>query len=77
MRHGISKRGGRLIHVTRHMVGLFQGMAGAKRYRQILSSEAARMDAGPEVIAKAFDAVLVRMDAGETDQGDSNEALSA
>lgn len=71
------EKGGRLIHVTRHMVGLFQGMAGAKRYRQILSSEAARMDAGPEVIAKAFDAVLVRMDAADTDQGDSNEALSA
>ncbi len=49
--------GGRLIHVTRHMVGLFQGFAGARRYRQILSAEAARPGAGPEVIAAAFAAV--------------------
>ncbi|OLP61464.1 tRNA dihydrouridine(20/20a) synthase DusA [Xaviernesmea oryzae] len=50
--------GGRLIHVTRHMVGLFQGWPGARRYRQILSSEAAAAGAGPEVILKAFAAVL-------------------
>jgi tRNA-dihydrouridine synthase A len=49
--------GGRLIHVTRHMVGLFQGFAGARRYRQILSSDATRRDAGPQVIAEAFAAV--------------------
>ena len=46
--------GGRLVHVTRHMVGLFQGVPGARRYRQVLSREAARRDAGPEVIAAAF-----------------------
>ncbi|SMD14614.1 tRNA dihydrouridine(20/20a) synthase DusA [Rhizobium sp. RU36D] len=46
--------GGRLVHVTRHMVGLFQGFAGARRYRQILSSDAARPGAGPDVIAAAF-----------------------
>jgi tRNA-dihydrouridine synthase A len=46
--------GGRLIHVTRHMVGLFQGVPGARRYRQVLSSEAAKRDAGPEVIRRAF-----------------------
>ncbi len=69
------ERGGRLIHVTRHMVGLFQGLAGAKRYRQILSSEAARTDAGPEVIARAFEAVLVRMEAGEADDADGGTAV--
>ena len=46
--------GGRLIHVTRHMVGLFQGVRGARRFRQILSTEAVRPGAGPEVIAAAF-----------------------
>tara|TARA_R110002020_G_scaffold34066_26_gene103751 strand:- start:22849 stop:23805 length:957 start_codon:yes stop_codon:yes gene_type:complete len=46
--------GGRLGHVTRHMVGLFQGVRGARRYRQILSADAARPGAGPEVIAAAF-----------------------
>ena len=49
--------GGRLGHVTRHMIGLFQGVEGARRYRQILSSDATRPGAGPEVIAQAFEAV--------------------
>ncbi|WP_156467996.1 tRNA dihydrouridine(20/20a) synthase DusA [Rhizobium sp. Leaf371] len=50
--------GGRLVHVTRHMVGLFQGWPGARRFRQILSAEATRAGAGPEVIFAAFAAVL-------------------
>ena len=50
-------KGGRLSHVTRHMVGLFQGMPGARRFRQILSSDATRPGAGPEVIAAAFSAI--------------------
>jgi tRNA-dihydrouridine synthase A len=49
--------GGRLNHVTRHMVGLFQGVRGARRFRQILSTESTRPGAGPEVIAKAFDEI--------------------
>lgn len=49
--------GGRLNHVTRHMVGLFQGYAGARRFRQILSADATKAGAGPEVIAAAFAAV--------------------
>lgn len=49
--------GGKLHHVTRHMVGLFQGLAGARRFRQILSTDANRPGAGPEVIAAAFAAV--------------------
>ncbi|OBZ93813.1 tRNA-dihydrouridine synthase A [Pararhizobium polonicum] len=50
--------GGRLIHVTRHMVGLFQGWPGARRFRQILSADATRAGAGPEVIAAAFEAIF-------------------
>lgn len=49
--------GGRLNHVTRHMVGLFQGIPGARRFRQILSSDATRPGAGPDVIEAAFAAV--------------------
>ncbi|ATN34476.1 tRNA dihydrouridine(20/20a) synthase DusA [Rhizobium sp. ACO-34A] len=49
--------GGRLSHVTRHMVGLFQGFAGARRYRQILSTDATKASAGPEVVAAAFASV--------------------
>jgi len=58
--------GGRLNHVTRHMVGLFQGFAGARRYRQILSTESTKPGAGPEVIAAAF--AVVDLDAGAKQQ---------
>ena len=52
--------GGRLAHVTRHMVGLFHGLPGARRYRQILSTDATRVGAGPEVLQAAFAAVEPR-----------------
>ncbi len=59
-------RGGRVAHVTRHMIGLFQGFPGARRYRQILSADATKPGAGPEVIAAAFAAVLAARSPGET-----------
>ena len=38
---------------------LFHFLAfGARRYRQILSTDATRPGAGPEVIARAFEAVM-------------------
>src|SRR5690606_29148768 len=46
--------GGKLGHVTRHMVGLFHGLPGARRWRQILSTDAAKPGAGPEVLQAAF-----------------------
>jgi tRNA-dihydrouridine synthase A len=49
--------GGRLSHITRHMVGLFHGMPGARRFRQILSTDANVPGAGPEVILRAFAAI--------------------
>ncbi|CAD7022831.1 tRNA dihydrouridine(20/20a) synthase DusA [Pseudorhizobium endolithicum] len=58
--------GGRLNQVTRHMVGLFQGFAGARRYRQILSTEPTKPGAGPEVIGAAF--AVVDLDAGAKQQ---------
>ncbi|QKC83883.1 tRNA dihydrouridine(20/20a) synthase DusA [Mesorhizobium sp. NZP2077] len=51
------EQGGRLGHVTRHMVGLFHGLPGARRYRQILSTDANRPGAGPDVLRTAFAAV--------------------
>lgn len=52
--------GGRLVHITRHMTGLFHGLAGARRWRQILSTDTTQRDAGPEVIQRAF--AEVRLD---------------
>jgi tRNA-dihydrouridine synthase A len=50
--------GGRLNAVTKPMLGLFAGVDGARRYRQILSTDAVRPGAGPEVIARAFEEVI-------------------
>ena len=47
--------GGRVNHVTRHMIGLFQGQPGARRFRQILSVEAYQPNADEQVIARAFE----------------------
>ena len=49
--------GGRLGNVTRHMIGLFTGIDGARRFRQILSTDANRPGSGAEVIFHAFQAV--------------------
>lgn len=44
----------RAHHITRHMIFLFQGVAGARKYRQILSVEANKLSAGAEVLEKAL-----------------------
>jgi len=49
--------GGRLSHVARHMVGLFHGLPGARRYRQILSTDANKPGAGSEVLQRALSEV--------------------
>lgn len=49
--------GGRVNQVTRHMLGLAMGRPGAKRFRQILSVEACRPDAGLEIFDHAAEAL--------------------
>ena len=49
--------GGRANHITRHMVGMFGGMAGARRWRQILSVEACKPHANGQVLFEALDAM--------------------
>jgi tRNA-dihydrouridine synthase A len=50
-------RGGRVAHVTRHMLGLFHGRPGARQWRRILTVDAARPDAGPDVLLRALRAL--------------------
>ena len=50
-------RGEMLTHYTRHLLGLFPGVRGAKHYRRILSEEARAPDAGIEVFMRALAAV--------------------
>jgi tRNA-dihydrouridine synthase A len=47
-------RGGRLQQVARHMLGLFHAQPGAKRWRQMLSQNMHRPEAGPELFFKAY-----------------------
>ena len=49
--------GGRLSHVSRHMVGLFTGQPGARRWRQILSTDATKPGATSAVLREAYAAV--------------------
>jgi tRNA-dihydrouridine synthase A len=49
--------GARLNSITRHMLGLANGRPGARTFRQILSVDAARRGAGPEVLLRALAAV--------------------
>jgi tRNA-dihydrouridine synthase A len=53
-------RGTRLHQITRHMIGLFQGVPGARAWRRILSEEGIRPDAGVEVLRAALAAVEPR-----------------
>jgi tRNA-dihydrouridine synthase A len=45
--------GAPLNAITRHMLGLFQGLPGARAWRRHLSENAHRPGAGPEVLARA------------------------
>lgn len=50
-------RGERLGRMTRHMVGLFAGLPGARSWRRYISEHAYREGAGVEVIRNALDEV--------------------
>lgn len=46
--------GGKLNHITRHILGLFQGVPGAKKFRRHLSENAYKKEAGIEVLSQAY-----------------------
>ena len=49
--------GAHLNHITRHVLGLDQGVSGARKFRRHLSENAYRKDAGVAVLRDAFDVV--------------------
>lgn len=59
-------RGTALKHMTRHILGLFQGQPGAKRFRRYLSENAHREDAGIEILETAGRLILNRGSTQET-----------
>ncbi|WP_456269907.1 tRNA dihydrouridine(20/20a) synthase DusA [Kushneria sp. AK178] len=60
--------GVRLNHITRHLLGLFTGCRGGRRFRRYLSETAHRPDAGIEVFDQALELV---------DDVDAEQALPA
>jgi tRNA-dihydrouridine synthase A len=50
-------KGTRLSHITRHLLGLFHGASGARRWRQILTVGAIRPDADLLIVSEALAAV--------------------
>ena len=50
-------RGTQLNHITRHILGLFHGCPGARRWRRMISEQAHRPGAGIEVIRQAAEHV--------------------
>jgi tRNA-dihydrouridine synthase A len=49
--------GGKVSHVTRHMLGLFNGQPGARKWRRSLSENAVRKDATAGVLGEALQLV--------------------
>ncbi|MEM9196340.1 MAG: tRNA dihydrouridine(20/20a) synthase DusA [Pseudomonadota bacterium] len=50
--------GTRLNQITRHMLGLFAGCPGARRWRRMLSEEAVRPGAGPALVERALNLLV-------------------
>ncbi|MCK7459293.1 tRNA dihydrouridine(20/20a) synthase DusA [Idiomarina aminovorans] len=48
------RQGGRAWHVARHMLGLFQGMTGGKRWRQYLSVKGPRANSAEQLLYGAL-----------------------
>jgi tRNA-dihydrouridine synthase A len=51
-------QGVRLAAITRHMLGLFRGVPGARAFRRLLATEAVKPGAGPQVLAEALALVM-------------------
>ncbi|SBS34423.1 putative tRNA-dihydrouridine synthase [Marinomonas spartinae] len=50
-------KGERLMHITRHILGLFQGEPGGKQFRRYLSEKGHKADANIDVLLEAIDLV--------------------
>ena len=50
--------GARVWHIARHMLGLFQGQAGARIWRRYLSENGPNRDADPTLLLDALEALL-------------------
>lgn len=63
------KEGGRLNHISRHMIGLFQGLAGSRQWRRHLSENAHKPNAGIQVVLDAHASMQATAAAMESIEG--------
>lgn len=54
------QNGGKVVHVTRHLLGIAQGFPGARRFRQLLSADIHRTDNPLEVFDQAIEVLQGR-----------------
>ncbi len=59
------QEGARLQHITRHILGLFQGVPGARAWRRYLSEYSHGPEAGLEVIGEALQSISAMQDRAE------------
>lgn len=50
--------GGKVWHAARHMLGLCNGLAGAKQFRRFLSENSSQANANGDLLKQAFDKVI-------------------
>lgn len=48
------RKGQRFWHIARHMLGIFQGVKGARQWRRHLSEEGHKAGSGPEIMRQAL-----------------------
>jgi tRNA-dihydrouridine synthase A len=65
--------GTHLAAMSRHMLGLFHGLPGARAWRRILTVEGVKAGAGLEVVDRALDAVRAALAAREERVGPETE----
>jgi tRNA-dihydrouridine synthase A len=53
-------RGVRLHHITRHMLGLYHGHPGARRWRRFMSERAGRPEATPALLTGSLEGLVAR-----------------
>lgn len=56
------ENGAYLGHITRHMLGLFQSMPGARQWRRYISENAHKPGAGIEVVKTALAKIPSELD---------------
>lgn len=70
-------RGTRLPHLTRHLMGLVQGLPGARRFRRRMSEDVRGPGAEPELLVRAWDELEAGMGAvGATRSGSCGYAAA-